>query len=213
MKNKLLTIDSTLCTTTLCELGVEHPTDKSPINTNPSLHKHAYTAIYSLLFSSIRHKPIKLAEIGIYHNMSMCCWRKFFPQATLYGLEFNKGFIDNAVSHNLNNTHYSSIDVTNKYSILAAFDQLNTKLDIIIDDSTHQPLHQMNVIESCLGYLNSGGYLIIEDLFKRVDMSSFIEALNTMQDTVADYFFIDANHKNRFSAEWDNDRLLIIIRK
>jgi predicted O-methyltransferase YrrM len=161
----------------------------------------------------MRHKPIKLAEIGIYHNMSMCCWRKFFPQATLYGLDFNKGFIDNAVSHNLDNTHYSSIDVTNKQSILAAFDQLNTKLDIIIDDSTHQPTDQINVVVSCLDYLNSGGYLIIEDLFKKVDLSTFTAVLDNLRDIVVDYFFIDANHKNKFSGQWDNDRLLIIIRK
>lgn len=211
--NKLLTIDSTLCSTELCELGVKYPTDKSPLNTNNHLYKHAYTAIYNLLFSSLKYKPIRLSEIGIYHNMSMRCWREFFPNATLYGLEYNQDFINNALEHNLNNTFYSIIDVTNKQSIKAAFNNLEHKMDIIIDDSTHQPLHQINIIQTCLDYLNSGGYLVIEDLFKSVDIELFSQILNNMTDFVADYFFVDANHKNRYSVGWDNDRLLIIIRR
>lgn len=211
--SKLLSIDSTLCATDLCELGVKYPTDKSPLNKESSLHKHAYTAIYNLLFASLRYKPIKLAEIGIYHNMSMCCWRDFFPSATLYGLEFNQAFIHNALGYNLDNTAYFSIDVNNKNSIQAAFDNLGATMDIIIDDSTHQPHHQINVIESCLNYLNSGGYLVIEDLFKRVDTKIFSEVLDNMKNVVSDYFFIDANHENRYSAEWDNDRLLIIVKR
>lgn len=211
--NKLLTIDSTICQTELCELGIKYPTDKSPLNTDNNLHKHAYTAIYNLLFSNIKYKPIRLAEIGIYHNMSMCCWREFFPNATLYGLEYNQDFINNALEHNLNNTFYSTIDVTNKQSIQTAFDKLENKMDIIIDDSTHQPPHQIDIIQTCLHYINSGGYLVIEDLFKSVDTQLFSQILDHMRDIVADYFFIDANHKNRYSAEWDNDRLLIIIKR
>ena len=213
MNSKLFSIDSTLCGTELCKLGAKYSTDKSPLNTNPSLRKHAYTAIYNLLFSSLKHKPVKLAEIGIYHNTSMCCWRDFFSQATLYGLEFNQTFINNALSHNLKDTFYCSIDVTNEHSIDLAFNRLGCKMDIIIDDSTHQPPHQLNVIRSCLNYLNSGGYLVIEDLFKSVDTKLFSDVLDNMSDLIVDYFFIDAEHKNRFSAEWDNDRLLIIIRK
>lgn len=213
MSNKLFSIDSTFCATELCKLGAKYPTDKSPINNESNLHKHAYMAIYNLLFASLKHRPIKLAEIGIYHNMSIRCWREFFPNATLYGLEYNQNFINSALEHNLSNTFYSTIDVTNEQSIQAAFDNLEHKMDIIIDDSTHQPPHQINVIQTCLNYLNSGGYLVIEDLFKRVDTQLFSQILDNMTDVVADYFFVDANHKNKYSAEWDNDRLLIIIKR
>lgn len=211
--NKLLSIDSTLCSTDLCRLGAKYPTDKSPLNKDNNLHKHAYTAIYNLLFSSMKNKQINLAEIGIYNNMSIHCWRDFFPKATIYGLEFQEACIKNALSHNLPNTFYYSIDVKSEHSVKSTFDKLNCKLDIIIDDSTHQTSDQINVITSCLNYLNSGGYLIIEDLFKRVDTKIFSEVLDKMKDSIIDYFFIDANHKNRYSAEWDNDRLLIIIRR
>jgi hypothetical protein len=212
MKN-FLSIDSTFCCTELCELGAKYPTDKSPINKDSKLHKHAYTAIYNLLFASLKFESINIAEIGIYHNMSILCWRDFFPNATIYGLDFNETLLNNGKKYDLKDVSYSTINVTDKNNIAVAFDKIGKKMDIIIDDSTHQPPDQINVIQSCLNYVNSGGYLIIEDLFKRVDTSVFSSVLDNMTDLISHYFFIDANHANRYSAEWDNDRLLVIIRK
>ena len=52
MRIEKLVIDSTESVTDLCRLGVKHPTDKSPYNESSSLHKHPYTAVYNLLFST-----------------------------------------------------------------------------------------------------------------------------------------------------------------
>lgn len=210
MKN-LLTIDSTFCTSELCELGKKYPTDKSPINQAPELHKHAYTAIYNLLFAHLKHKKINIAEIGIFHNMSIHCLREFFPKAVIHGYEYNTALIENAKRANLPDVSYMEINVFSKENITNAFENSQTTYDIIIDDSTHQPQHQLNVIECCMKYLNSGGYMIIEDLFKNVDTSIFESVLDNMSQ-VAYYVFINADHEKRFSGTWNNDRLLIIIK-
>jgi hypothetical protein len=55
MKINSITIDSSNSITELCTLGVKYPTDKSPYNTDDNLHKHAYTAIYNLLFSNLKY--------------------------------------------------------------------------------------------------------------------------------------------------------------
>lgn len=210
MKN-LLTIDSTFCVSELCELGKKYPTDKSPINQGPGLHKHAYTAIYNLLFAHLKHKKINIAEIGILNNMSINCFRKFFPKAVIHGYEYNTNLIENAKRFDLHDVSYVEINVCSKDNINSAFENSKTTYDIIIDDSTHQPQDQLNVIESCMSYLNSGGYMIIEDLFKKVDTSIFESVLDNMPQ-VAHYVFINANHEKRCSENWDNDRLLVIIK-
>jgi hypothetical protein len=213
MIKKLITLDSTLCSTDLCILGEKYPTDKSPLNTHKYLHKHAYTPIYSLLFANLRYRPVNIAEIGIYHNMSVLCWRDFFPSANIYALDFDESLLRNGERYNLSNVFYSVINVKDTQSIETSFNNINQKMDIIIDDSTHQPHDQINVIKSCVHYLNAGGYLIIEDIFKNVDTNIFSSILDEMTNLISDYFFIDANHKKRYSGEWDNDRLLIIIKK
>lgn len=209
--SNLLSIDSTKFLSELCKLGIKYTTDKSPLSTG--LHRHAYTPIYNLIFSTIRYKLINIAEIGIYNNMSINCWREFFPNAIIYGLDVDDNFLHNGKSNNLHNTFYEKINVGDKESIIQTFNTINKKFDIIIDDSTHEPHHQINVIENCIDYVNSGGYLIIEDLFKKIDLSFFEPSLTKIQDQIIDYFFIDANHINMWSAEWNNDRLLVIVKK
>jgi predicted O-methyltransferase YrrM len=210
MKN-LITIDSTFCVSELCKLGKKYPTDKSPINQAPDLHKHAYTAIYNLLFAHLKHKKINIAEIGIFHNMSIHCLREFFENSTIHGYEYNTSLIENAKLANLRDVSYMQINVSSKDNIINAFENSKTNYDIIIDDSTHEPQHQLNVIECCMKYLNSGGYMIIEDIFKNLDTSIFESVLDNMPQ-VAHYVFINADHENKFSGTWDNDRILIIIK-
>jgi hypothetical protein len=102
LKNKInsLIIDSTNSKTDLCVLGTKYPTDKSPYNTensvtpNGSSHRHPYTAVYDFIFSPIRYNNLSLAEIGVLDNMSMRCWREYFPNTKLYGFEYNQKYID-----------------------------------------------------------------------------------------------------------------------
>ena len=109
MKINSISIDSTNSITELCLLGVKYPTDKSPYNTDPSLHKHAYTSIYNLLFSNIRYNDLRIGELGILENHSMLSWREFFPNAKLYGFEWFDGRLDKAIGDG-NNYEFLFID-------------------------------------------------------------------------------------------------------
>lgn len=213
-----ITIDSSEARTELCNLGVKYPTDKSPYTegktTHGSGHKHPYTAVYDLLFSSIKYQNLVIGEIGILDNMSMKCWREYFPNAELIGFEFNDDFIVSAKKDKLKQVTYKKINVQDKNSIVAAFNKTTEEVlfDIIVEDSTHMFEDQIRVVENTFMYLNAGGYLIVEDIFRNRNEQDYYKALKHLIPYFSNITFINTEHKFKHSPGWDNDKLLILIR-
>ena len=212
MINKLV-IDSTDSRTILCDLGVKYPTDKSPYNVGSSSgHRHAYTAVYDLLFSSLRNRPLSVGEIGIESNHSMMCWREYFPLAQLVGWEYYPDKITKALDDELVNTRYIHMDVGSEASIADGFRYAVSEFDIIIDDSTHGFDDQMRVLKFVHEYLKPGGYFIIEDIFKERPESDYESALAPYMRYYTSATFIEADHVNKDSGTWNNDKLLVLVR-
>ena len=212
-----IVIDSTNSITDLCELGVKYPTDKSPYNKiesvtkNGSGHKHPYTAVYDFIFSNIRYSNIKLAEIGVLDNMSMLCWREYFKNASLFGFDFNTDFINQGKSFDLEKTVYDFMNVNSIESIEDGLKKYG-KYDIIIEDSTHQFDDQMRVCSVAHKYLNPGGILVIEDIFRRTDESLYLNELSDVIQYYSSITFVMTEHMLKDSTGWDNDKLLILYR-
>lgn len=206
-------IDSTLVKSELCKIGQKFGTDKSPYN--KKLHRHPYTSVYNLIFNNLKYKKFNFAEIGILNNKSIRMWREFFPNAIIYGFEFDEDLITNAKLQKLHNVFYKKIDVKDKMSIKSSFDKTNRKFDVIIDDSTHNFVDQINIIKNTLPYLNTGGTLIIEDIPKDKNEYSEEKFFNSLKNELKylDFFnFIDCDHLNKFSKGWNNDRILILVK-
>ena len=206
-------IDSTLIKSELCKIGERVATDKSPYNRK--LHRHPYTSIYNLIFNNLKHKKFNFAEIGILHNKSIKMWREFFPNAIIYGFEFDEDLIRNAKLEKLRNVFYKKIDVKDIISIKTSFKKTRKTFDIIIDDSTHNYFDQINIIKNTLPYLNTGGILIIEDIPKNKKEYSEERFFSSLKNELKyfDFFnFIDCDHLNKFSKGWLNDRIFILVR-
>jgi SAM-dependent methyltransferase len=211
MKVNKLVIDSTHAKTDLCELGMKYPTDKSPYNTS-TWHKHPYTAIYNLLFAPLRYKYINFGEIGILENQSMLCWREYFPNAKLFGYDFDKDRLEKGLTDALSNTVYNFIDITDDESIKYNFSNPYF-FDIIVEDSNHLFEDQIRFINIAYKAVKPGGIIIIEDLFHKDDEQRYIDAIS---DEAKEYFsditFISAEHELKYSPEWDNDKLMVLHR-
>lgn len=212
MRINKLVIDSTNCISDLCEIGDKWDTDKSPYNKNPNLHKHPYTGVYNLLFSSVRYQKLNIAEIGILDNKSMLCWRDYFPSARLYGYEWFDDKIENALSQNLPNTFYHKMNVQSNDSIEEGFKWANCSFDIIIEDSTHNFEDQIRVIDVAYKYMHAGSILVIEDIFRDRDEHRYEEHLINASKYFSSATFILTEHKLRYSPGWNNDQLLILHR-
>jgi hypothetical protein len=213
MKIDSMTIDSTNTQSLLCYLGKTCYADKSPYNENG--HRHPYTAVYNMLFGRFRYQPCRFAEIGIAGGNSMVMWRYYFQnnQTRIFGFDRDVNFIENLNRMQLPDVLGSEMDVYHENSIREGLSRIGGNLDILLDDSTHGLPEQVKIIKVGLEFLKPGGMILIEDIFRRIPNEDYETALEGIQDQCSVITFIVTEHKDKYSPGWDNDKLLLIVKK
>lgn len=211
-----LSIDYKQLKSPLCEIGKKYDTDKSSQrqNVTDERHCHPYTLFYDGLFRNKRHEPLKIAELGILDGSSLLMWREYFPNAQIHGFEYYSHLINNfKIRYNNDRITLHHIDVTNQDSIKNTFANVNEIYDIIIEDTTHQFDDQIRVIKNAYKYLKPGGIFIIEDIFKAYDEKNYAKQLGSYLNYFWNYYFVTLEHANKKSTGWDNDKLLVLVKK
>ena len=207
-----LTIDSSKCLTELCIIGKNYNADKSPLNQVG--HRHPYTPVYSLLMSKYRNENVRFAEIGVAGGASVYLWNNFFKDGTFYFFDRDQNFLDHAkqIVPNHNNT-FILMDVIKPESIQEALEKTGGNLDILLDDSSHNPDDQYHIIHQGLPFVKSGGMIIIEDIYRDEPNERYEKILEGIKNEFSFISFIITEHKNKFSEGWNNDKLLVLIKK
>lgn len=213
MKIDSMTIESTNTQSILCMLGKACFADKSPYNENG--HRHPYTAVYNMLFGRFRYQPCRFAEIGIAGGNSMVMWRYYFQhnQTRIFGFDRDVNFIENLNRMQLPDVLGSEMDVYHENSIREGLNRIGGDLDILLDDSTHGLPEQVKIIKVGLEFLKPGGMILIEDIFHRIPNEDYEKALKDIEDKCSVITFIVTEHKDKYSPGWNNDKLLLIVKK
>jgi trans-aconitate methyltransferase len=114
---------------------------------------HTYIDYYQSLFNPLRHKPIKLLEIGIHTGHSLALWKTYFDKAEITGIDIRKDRINKSLVRGC------------KVIISDATIQNNLgPFDIIIDDGSHRIEDQIKTFNIFFEKLNTNGLYIIEDI-------------------------------------------------
>jgi predicted O-methyltransferase YrrM len=207
-----LIIDSTAAITELCFLGAAVGTDKSPYNR--VAHRHPYTAVYTMLFATLKDKKIRFAEIGVATGRSALLWDAYFthPETEIHMLDRDQDFLDHAAAIVGSRFRFSLTDVLNAETLKASFEG-GDGYDVIIDDSTHDFVDQIRIIKTLFSRLKPGGYLIVEDVFRSIPSEDFQKELAEVLPHCSVAYFVLTEHAQRFSPGWDNDRLLVLVRE
>jgi tRNA G46 methylase TrmB len=116
-------------------------------------YEHGYTEIYQQYFKNIKHKKLRILEIGIgggentkYGGNSLKMWAKYFPKSDIFGIDlYDKSLID----YRRIKTFQGSQSDEN---FLAQFQNL----DIIIDDGSHMNSDVIQSFEILFSKLNAG---------------------------------------------------------
>jgi len=206
-----LTIDSTHCVSELCIYGQMYATDKSPYNTHG--HRHPYTAIYNMLFAPYKNKEIKFAEVGVAGGASVLLWNKFFSAASFFFFDLDKNFLAHSESMVGQNNKFHVMNIACKESIIKGLDTVGGQLDILLDDSSHNIDDQRILLHTVLPYIKSGGMIIIEDISRDVNVKEYEDILGDIINEFSFTTFIIAEHAQRYSPGWNNDKLLVLIKK
>lgn len=161
---------------TMMELGIATGTDK--------IYHHGYHRFYPIFLEALRDKPISMVEIGYLNGDSHRMWNSYFPKGRVY-------FIEKDGDHQIENGFggdQSSKDDLRKF---LASKNMTKSLDIIVDDGSHHPSHQLFSFKYLYKWgLKPGGIYIIED----IEMSYWIRG-----DTYG------------FKLNYGRDRFLILI--
>ena len=204
-------INSSRANTELCQIGMQCGTDKSPFNRNG--HRHPYTPFYSMLFAPKRALPIRFAEIGVAAGASVHMWARYFQSGQLYFFDRDLNFLSNAQSFGYPNTSFGEMDVRDANSIRTALAATGGNLDVILDDSSHDIEHQYIIIKEAMKFLKPGGMLLIEDVFRTIPDEAYESAIAPIKNELSFYAFYEMEHENKWSPGWDNDKILMLVKK
>lgn len=120
---------------------------------------HAYGDLYSKLFEPYRYSAKNMLEIGVYSGASVLAFAEYLENAQLDGIDITFDNIKFGKNHP--RIKYHKVDgTTNEARKLFG----NKKYDIILDDGSHMPEHQIASFKVFAPMLNKGGMYIIEDI-------------------------------------------------
>ena len=161
------------------------------------IHYHNYHYHYAEKFKNIRHKVKKVLEIGVFQGHSMLMWQDYFPNAEIYGvdIEFTKhhlGVNAKDLCKDQERIHLYEYDACNPLNVKLLMDEIGSDFDIIIDDGSHHPTHQLFSLLYYTPYLKKDGVFVVEDVFmKDLFTKDFLDYFNQPFNLYSDvkYFF------------------------
>jgi hypothetical protein len=144
---------------------------------------HSYGRIYDRLFEG--KTVLKMLEIGIgykgllaesYPNAaSLFMWEEYFPDAEIYGLDIRADALINE-----GRIHSFQCDQGKIASLLAVRAKMwhtftpESGFDLIVDDGSHQPEHQVLAAQVLWPCVAPGGRYVIEDVWNAAEVSPFL---------------------------------------
>lgn len=146
--------------TPLCSLGRKYGTDKGGWHLQAGDTCHNYTPFYHQMLNHRRNEVTAVLEIGIAHGCSLRMWKEYFPKAMIFGIDSNKAclFVEDRIQ-------CYAADQYNELELLATiYAARKPKFDLIVDDGSHEPAHQIFTAQVLLPYLASDGVYVIEDI-------------------------------------------------
>ena len=127
-------------------------------NISDKVYWHQFDEFY---FNNIKINPKNILEIGVARGNSIRLWRDKYPSAKIFGFDIIEQQNSWPVDGNIFYYQTDQGDVTRFRSLMT---ELNVKFDLIIEDGSHDPLHQKTSLMECLEFVSDGGIYVLEDL-------------------------------------------------
>ena len=134
----------------MLSLGIKYNTDK--------VKHHRFDKIYEKFLEPLRDKKIKLFEIGAGAEFaSFNMWKEYFYNGDIFSMDINEEkVIDRGIVFRG--------DQNNRDDLQKMLNYIG-ECDVIIDDGSHVPEHQINTFNFLFeNMLKNGGIYIIEDI-------------------------------------------------
>ena len=133
-------------------LGTRHGTDKAEGG-------HGYLDFYERFLAELRHRPVRLLEIGVQRGRSLRMWRDYFSNGQIIG-------VDNDPATRRHAGERIVIEIADQSNV-ADLVRLGTRhgpFDIVVDDGSHIWGHQITTLRYLYPFLKPGGFYVLEDI-------------------------------------------------
>jgi len=127
-------------------------------NISDKVYWHQFDEFY---FSNIKIDPQTILEIGVAEGNSIRLLRDKYPFARIFGFDIIEQRSSWPIGDNI---CYNRIDQGDVAGFHALMSGIKEKFDLIIDDGSHDPLHQKTSLIECLEFINDGGIYVLEDI-------------------------------------------------
>mmetsp|Transcript_16561 Transcript_16561/g.27900 ORF Transcript_16561/g.27900 Transcript_16561/m.27900 type:complete len:259 (-) Transcript_16561:79-855(-) len=132
--------------------------------------RHFYQTMYGIFLAPMRHRPLKLFEIGLgceatTKSASATLWRKLLPKGDLWFAEYNSTCVDILRKKRmLMGINVVVGDQGEPASLDRWIRKSGGNFDVIIDDGSHKSRHIFTSFQALWPTLKPGGLYFIEDL-------------------------------------------------
>ncbi len=153
---------------------------------------HGYQRVYPWFLGHFKSAEINLLEIGVADSESLILWRNYFEKVNLFALDILPIQINDV------DVKLFQVDQSDKKQLNQFVLNVDDFFDIIIDDGSHVPDHQMLTLETLWSKLRGGGVYIIEDIETSYWGKSFIYGykFNSTNGNPIDYLKEAVNYLN-----------------
>jgi tetratricopeptide (TPR) repeat protein len=133
-------------------IGIQEGTNKSSLLVD-------YLRHYERIFRDFREDSMNIIEIGVYRGASLRAWSRFFPRATIVGIDIYvtcKQYASERVIIEIGSQSDLGFitDLCQRY-----------KPKIIIDDGSHWARDVLFTFQTMFPFLLPGGFYVMEDLY------------------------------------------------
>lgn len=127
-------------------------------------YKHNFLDIYEIYFDRLKNSYLSILEIGLWHGNSLRLWQQYFPNAIIRGIDKSTDCIAFSLNNidNHDRIGFFQVDQGNINELMNFSN--GKKFDIIIDDGSHFPPHQIISFRVLFEFLNAEGLYCVEDL-------------------------------------------------
>lgn len=158
---------------------------------------HNYHKHYAEQFHDLRHSVKKILEIGVFRGHSLLMWHDYFPNAEIYGVDISFKWHHmgvNAVElcKDKKRIHLLEADACTDKTFHLIKNKWGDDFDIILDDASHHPYHQVWALLNYKELLKDEGIFAIEDVFySKMFPRDFLRTFDVGFDlfTEKNYFF------------------------
>ncbi len=131
------------------------------VNTDKGTDKnttHSYGPVYDQLFQPHKESAKRILEVGVSGGFGLLAYADYFQHAEIFGLDISDNCASSVKAHpRVHLTFGNALDSAVVRSVEGPF-------DIIIEDASHFPDHQVRHFYDFAPKVNPGGLYIIEDI-------------------------------------------------